>query len=257
MGKTYKDQNAENLAKLLKRINQGANPRIIRREANQIMATITPEDIAAAESSLVKTGYSAQLAEHLATAFMLMGSKEDKNQRYILRQSLKPNHVLRKVMAEHELLECFVADLVETNEKIQKMNSLKDSSAEFMKLSHIIEHLDAMEEHAEREEDLIFPYLKKYGWTSLTRTARSDHVYLKIAINDLIRLLGSYRTENLADFKIKLNSITKYVAETMKEHILQEENILFPIALELIKDPKVWGNLKELCDMIGYCGSHC
>ena len=125
-----------------------------------------------------------------------------------------------------------------------------------MRLSHIVEHLNAIEEHIEREEDVIFPYLQRHGWTSLCRAAHSDHSYIKIAIDDLCRLVGTFEPSKSKEFRIRLNSITKYLCPTLTEHLFQEDNILFPIALEVIKDNRLWKRIKNICDDIGYCGVH-
>jgi DUF438 domain-containing protein len=116
--------------------------------------------------------------------------------------------------------------------------------------------MDAMSEHINREEDIIFFYLRKQGWSSLCKAVKNEHVYLKIAVNDLVRLLGTFRNDSLADFKAKLLSLTKYLSTSVREHIFQEEAIIFPIALNIIKDQNVWDHIKTVCEEIDYCGIH-
>ncbi len=254
MNKLPQDNKTEALSRLLRRINQGIDPKILRREANSLISRVTAGDIASAEKRLVRDGYSAQLASQLSAAFILMGILE--GQSISVKNQLPANHVLRKVLAEHELIKCFLADLEDVADAISSRNELTSTCSEFMRLSHIVEHLNAIEEHIEREEDVIFPYLQKHGWTSLCRAAHSDHSYIKIAIDDLCRLVGTFEPSRSKEFKIRLNSITKYLCPTLTEHLFQEDNILFPIALEVIKDNKLWKRIKNICDDIGYCGVH-
>ena len=242
------------LINLLKRINRGADPRLLRKEANRMLPTVQPADIASAEQKLIENGYSAQLAEQLATAFVIMGVLEE--QPCNLRAQLPKGHVLRKILAEHELVQCFLADLERVTNMIQNCDELSDTSLEFQRLAHIVEHLDAMDEHIEREEDVIFPYLQKYNWSGMCRAAKSDHVYIKVAVNDLIRLLGAFNNINLKEFKTKLNAITTYLCPAASEHIFQEECILYPLAIQAIKENGVWEKIKTVCDQIGYCGVH-
>lgn len=254
MKKAHKQNVSEVLTHLLRRINKGADPKGLREEARQLVSSVTSKDIANAEQSLINKGFTPQLAGQLSSVFVLLGILEE--QSGSLKERLPANHILRKVFAEHELTLCFLADFIDVSEAIGKKRSLSDTSSEFMKLSHIVEHLNAMEEHIEREESIIFPYLKKHGWDSLCRSAHSDHVYIKIAITDLIGLLGSYKKSKLKDFKARLGSISKYLGTTIAEHIFQEDNILYPIALEVINDEKVWDKIKKVCEDIGYCGVH-
>ncbi len=256
MGKTYQDKNSKALIKLLRRINQGADPRLIRKEAHQLLPNISADDLQLAEKDLVKQGYSAQLAEHLSKAFMLMSIIDEKDTEADVRRKVPDNHILSIITAEHQLALCFIADLEQVTEAIQSAQQVTDTCTEFRKLCHIVEHLVAMFEHIEREEYIIFPYLRRHGWNSLCRTVRSDHIYIRVAVNDLIRLIGGFDINKQKEFKSKLASITKYVAPTIREHIFQEDKIIYPIALEIIKDSAVWDRIKALCDEIGYCGVH-
>lgn len=248
------DSKANVISNLLRRINQGLDPKVLRKEANRLITDITARDIASAEKKLVKDGYPAKLASQLSAAFVLMGVLE--GQSLNIKKDLPANHVLRLVFAEHEMIRCFLADLEDISEAITNKKQLKSTSMEFMKLCHVVEHLNAMEEHIEREEDIIFPYLQKHGWTSLCRSAQGDHAYIRAAVDDLVRLIESFSKSKVREFKIRLNSIAKYLCPTMSEHLFQEDNILYPIALEVIRDKGMWKRIKSVCDDIGYCGVH-
>ncbi len=254
MNELPQNNKTEALSRLLRRINQGVDPKMLRREANSLISQVSTGDIASAEKRLIGEGYSARLASQLSAAFILMGILE--GQSISVKNQLPANHVLRMVLAEHELIKCFLADLEDVADAISNRKELTSTCSEFMRLSHIVEHLNAIEEHIEREEDVIFPYLQKHGWTSLCRAAHSDHSYIKIAIDDLCRLVGSFQRSKSKEFRIRLNSITKYLCPTLTEHLFQEDNILFPIALEVIKDNRLWKRIKNICDDIGYCGVH-
>ena len=159
MGKTHESKNTQELARLFERISKGEDPKLLRKEATRLMSNVEPSDITLAEQNLIEHGYPAHLVQQLSAAFMLMGIIEE--QGVNLKNKLEPNHILRLIIAEHDLLRCFISDLEDTSKAIHHSNRLTDTCSEFRKLCHIIEHLDAMEEHIEREEDVIFPYLKK------------------------------------------------------------------------------------------------
>lgn len=254
MDKTKVNNNADAITRLLERISKGENPKKLRGEAARLMTDVHPVDIARAEQNLIESGISENIVHNLSSAFMLMGILDD----HILniKAKLNNNHIIRKVIAEHDLTRCYIADLEDLTKEIDKMATIKDVSLEFRKLTHTIEHLDAMEEHIEREEDVIFPMLKKHGWKTLCRASQSDHVYIRIAVSDLVKLIAGFKEPKIDEFKIRLKSITKYLCPRLKDHLFQEENILYPIALELVRDKNIWHKMKEICDEIGYCGVH-
>ena len=254
MGKTHQSRNTQELARLLKRISKGEDAAVLKKEALRLISNICPNEITLAEQNLIENGYPAHLVQQLSATFMLMGMLEGHGGN--LKKKLPANHILRLVIAEHDLLRCFISDLEDTAKAISKCPQLTDTCVEFRKLCHIIEHLDSMDEHIEREEDVIFPYLTKHGWTSLCRAAQNEHTYIRVAIYDLIELVTSFNVKKSRVFKSRLNSITKYLCPILREHISQEDKILYPIALEVVKDAKVWDRIKEVCDEIGYCGVH-
>ncbi|HDS05580.1 MAG TPA: hypothetical protein ENN95_00930, partial [Deltaproteobacteria bacterium] len=139
---------------------------------------------------------------------------------------------------------------------ILTLNSLSDTSREFMRLSHITEHLNALEEHLDRENDVIFPMLKSRGWETLCRSVENEHIYIRTAIHDLTKLILVFRNTNFTVFKNQLNSLTKYLCPALKQHLFHEDQVLFPLALEMIVDPDIWEKVKTVCNEIDYCGIH-
>lgn len=242
------------LTGLLIQIHEGKNRQAVQKEANRLISRIRPHDIAHAESRLMESGFSAQKVQQLSAAFILMGVLDGRKGELI--RHLPEGHLLKKVQAEHDLMRCFLADLEELAKTVAKMDTLSDTSTEFMRLSHILEHLNAMEEHMDRENDVIFPVLKRQGWESLCRSVENEHVYLRMAIQDLVKLLIAFRNTSFTVFRDQLASLTRYLCPALREHMFHEDRVLFPLAVEMIKDPELWKKLKTVCDEIDYCGIH-
>lgn len=242
------------LSRLLRRINQGDDSNLLHEEAHQLLRNINPKDITAAEQNLIDDGYSVQVVQLLSATFMLMGIPQE----HIAnpRTWLPANHLLRVVMVEHDVIQCFLADLNDAVEAIECLHHLTDVSSEFRKLAHIIEHLTAMKKHIEREDDVIFPYLGKYGRISLCRAMEGDHINIRTEIDNLASLIVLFNEVKLEQFKAGLITATRRLRAIMQEHLSQEDEILYPIALRIINDAGVWEKMKALCDEIGYCGIH-
>lgn len=254
MKKCVNQSLAEELTGLLLKLGEGKNDTHTRKQANRLISQIGPDDIAHAERCLLENGLSLKKVQQLSAAFVLMGAL-DANETD-LRHRLPDSHILRKAMAEHELIRCFLAELEELNEYIQQIEKLTPSSAEMMQLSHIAEHLNAMQEHVDREDDVLFPALKEYGWESLFGRIQSDHAYLKMAVNDLVKLVIAFERIPPSTFKARLTNTVHYLCPMMREHLFHEDKVLFPLAVAMIEDEKIWNKLKSVCRDIGYCGVH-
>ncbi|MEM3522863.1 MAG: DUF438 domain-containing protein, partial [Candidatus Bathyarchaeia archaeon] len=54
------------------------------------------------------------------------------------------------------------------------------------------------------------------------------------------------------DFIDKVKEIGEYLIKELSNHIYKEDNILYPMALQVIPSER-WDWIKKECDKIGYC----
>lgn len=248
------DNLAEELTRFFNELSDTNNKDALRKRANRLISSVSPLDFARAQSNLRQNGVNPQKIQQLSTLFIMMGLAE--KERSDLRLRLPDYHILRKVMAEHEVIRCFLADLEEVADRISHMSHLLSTSIEMMRLSHIAEHLGSLEEHISREDDVLFPALKEQGWQSLLKPLESEHAYIQMAIDDLIKLIVVFDTIPLNNFKIKLMSTVRYLCPLLRDHIFHEDRILFPLAVSTMDDENLWEHLRHICNEIGYCGIH-
>ncbi len=245
--------NAEAVTVLLRRIGEGEDPRQLSTEAGRLIKDVNPQDIAAAEEKLIATGLSARMVRQLSAAFVFIGMHAEHRHP---DDCLPAGHILRKVTAEHDVIRCMISDLQEVTTDIQSLVEITDTSSEFRRLAHITAHLDKVREHIEREEYVIFPYIREYGWAGLCRAAQCDHIVIANEIDNLARLTALINEAPPERFKCWLTAVTERLSAKMLEHICYEDEILNPIAVAVIDDTAVWERIKALCDEIGYCGMH-
>ncbi|MHC4168872.1 MAG: DUF438 domain-containing protein [Planctomycetota bacterium] len=254
MAKINRNAKTWALAGILKRINLGEDPRVLRNEIIQLSKNVDPEDIAGAEQTLIAEGYSDRVVQRLSAMFTLMSLQKSKDGNSTGK--LPDDHILRKIRVEHDLIGCYLTDLDKVVETIRSLNCLTDVSSEFRNLGHILGHLSAMKEHIDREEDIIFPYLRKSGWTKLCQSALNEHGRIRIDIDNLLALMTSFNEIGFDDFRGWLITIVHRFSAVMREHLSYENELLYPISLFAIDDANVWERMQALCDEIGYCGVH-
>lgn len=246
MGKT------NDITNIFKRINKGEDISKLREQQREVLSNVRPSDFALAQQNLLNSGCSLEeLQSHWWDYVGVFGDQVG-----YLRSRLPYNHVIRQVMLEHEMLMGMFADMEDIVAEIQMKDVLTDTCSLFRRLQHICEHLAAGQEHVEREEDVLFPQLRKYRLNRIIQAVRSDHVHIKYSVCNMIKLLDEFEELDLLEFKIRLQSTSDYFIKSARDHIYIEDNILYPIALEVIRDPLVWQRLKAVCDDIGYCPMH-
>jgi DUF438 domain-containing protein len=243
-------EKARKLADILERVRSGEDPTKIRQQARQLLSTLRLSDISKAQKYLVGTGISLDQLRTLVYAFAsLLG-----DQFALLRANLSPDHPIRRVLAEHEMFECFLADLEVANIMIQDADELTELSSEFRRLQHVAEHLQAIDVHDQREDDLIFPVLENYPCKSICVVLGKAHWRIKNMVGNLTMAVNNFRQFEPTQFKIQINALSSAIVPILREHIFQEDNILYPVAIDVIKDDRIWWRIKQLGDEMGYCG---
>jgi DUF438 domain-containing protein len=173
-----------------------------------------------------------------------------------IKAQLPPNHVIAKLLAEHEIMKCLMADLEDVNYAIRKMKSCSTVSVEFRKLAHIAGHLAGLDEHREMEDEIIFMEIENRGYYGLLAMIKAEHLGLNVSTQELLELIAMAQEIDFRQFRPELNRVVEFIVPAMREHIFRENNIFFPIALEVMEDTGVWKKIKFLCDQIGYCCLH-
>ncbi|MHC4883305.1 MAG: hemerythrin domain-containing protein [Planctomycetota bacterium] len=250
MAKTHHSSNRWALTGLFKRITLGEDPKLLQNEASQLAKNVSSDDIASAQQALIDEGYSSDLVEKIAAAFILMGLRKENGN--ATEAKLPDSHILQKILNEHALLRCYLADLVQIADEINHLDCLSDMSSEFRRLAHTIDYFYHFKRHIEREEDIIFPYLKKFGWKGLCRADEDEHRKILADINNLVVLLSSFGNFKFVDFNGYLQKIIQHFIPMVQDHLSYEEDILWPIALVVLDDAKTWETIKAFCDEFEY-----
>jgi DUF438 domain-containing protein len=240
----------ERLTNILLSLNNRVNPKDFDEADRGFLAAVSCKDIALAQQNLLATGLAPDQLWRIWT----------QNNRILpdpaakLRAELPANHILQRVLAEHEMVLCFIADLDEVTNKIQNLRLVASTNSDIRKLAHIAMHLLYSEQHHEREEHIIFPQLRKKGYHRLLKVIDDQHRQINRRYTELKDLVWQVDSINVDDFKDQLQELAAYLVIALRIHIFIEANIIFPLALEVIKDSRIWQRMKETCDQIGYCG---
>ena len=67
----------------------------------------------------------------------------------------------------------------------------------------------------------------------------------------LYKLAKNHDKMPYTGFKEKSKKLVEYIAKELPLHIYKEDNILYPLALQVIPK-KEWLKIKKKCDKIGY-----
>ncbi|WP_252238235.1 DUF438 domain-containing protein [Clostridium sp. VAP51] len=240
----------EKLTEVLQKLNQVGLTEALRKEALDIVSNINPMELSIAEQNLIEEGMNPQDLRHLCDIHMeVLRGELDK-----IKTKLEPDHVLYTLISEHDKILEFLTELEEINFKIQKLKSYNSGSGEFEALKTVLNNILDAENHHQREEKVLFVEMEDRKITGPTRIMRMEHDDLRAKKKFLKQTAEEVYQLEFNEFKEKVDDTAKYIVFNLRDHIFKENYILYPTAIETIKEKEIWKDMKKRCDEIGYCG---
>jgi len=241
------------LTRFLKQLYRAQTPLKLSKAQRELISTLAPKDFAFAMQKLLVSELSC--VELMQLYAGCAGILPDQVAR--LKGSLPANHIVRTILCEHEMLLYFLADLEDVVRTIRPLAVLSNASSEFRRLTHIAAHLTVTDLHNEREDEIIFPELARHRCAALVVALRAEHSYICGAVKSLDDLIKTFGETDLVEFRKRLRRTAKCIVSAMRKHIFKEDHILYPIAVDMINDRRIWDRIKAVSDEIGYCCFEC
>lgn len=233
---------------LIKELHAGGDVDDLKEKGKDFLRSVSPTDLALIEQEIIEEGVSRQEMRSLCNLHLDIMKESLEG----VEMNLEPGHPCHTLSAEHQEILGFVEKLKPVNQALEKAGGFEDVEDEVKLLRHIAEHLVEADLHHQREEEVLFPAMEKRGVTEPPAIMRDDHVDLKARKKALLELAKSVGAMEYNVFVERVKENSEYIIGALPDHIYKEDNILYPLAVEVIPDEE-WGAIKAGCDNIGYC----
>lgn len=232
------------LQKLIMQLHDGKTVEEVKEAFEVLIEGVSPSEISEMEQALINEGMPVEEIQRLCDvhAEVFKGSIED------IHRELRPEeisgHPINTFYLENRAIEALI------NEKIEIDLTAFDehpSIDEIYKLQEDFNLLWDIHKHYLRKENLIFPYMEKYGITAPPKVMWGVDDEIRAQIKEVKNLLSDYDGDS-ANIVEKVNEVTKKILDM----IFKEENILFPMVSDTLSEDE-WQVVEEESDEIGYC----
>ena len=237
MSEIIYDKKKEQIKEVLKGLNEGSDINRIRKKFKSLLKSVSPEEIAEMEQSLMEEGTPVeeiqQLCDIHASVFQETLNKQKKSKTI----AGHPIHSYRMENREaKKVLKKFLNEVKSVNgDNLQnKIENLKVS----------LGNISEIEIHYQRKENQLFPYLENVSFNGPTKVMWGKHDEIRLLFKEIS---GSIENMNLPDLKKKAQDLKKAV----KNMIFLEEKILFPTAMRKLTE-KSWIEIRKGESEIGY-----
>ena len=238
----------EQLKKLILDIHKGISIEEAKKQLMELMGAIPYGEVVQAEQELINEG----LPETEILQFCDLHSQALKgNIDTSGVKSVPAGHPVDTFKAENREIEGVIKLIRKQFLNTYNLAENDDCSAIFLEMHSLFNQLMDIEKHYVRKENLLFPYLEKYGITGPPAVMWGKHdeirAFLKSA-NELFRTDEKINSAILSDF---MELMFEPTANAISEMIYKEEEILFPMCLDTLSEIE-WYEIYSQSSSVGY-----
>ena len=239
----------QKLKKLLLKLHEDSTIEDVKRELEVMLGSVPYGEVVQAEQELINEGLPPQEIQKYCD---LHSEAIKDNVDLTMMKEVPEGHPVHTLRMENRALEAEIAKLRNIFIKLKFNPESVNAKEELMNFRMIFNSLTDIEKHYIKKENIIFPFLEKYGVTgpSTVMWGKDDEVrgFMKSSLS-LLSEKGEADAEALRGYADMMLSPT---ADAVEEMIVKEEKILLPMCLDRFTDIE-WHEINKQCDEVGYC----
>ena len=216
-----KSERHEKLQQIFKDLHSGKDVNEVKAYFDKEIGTITVEEISQLQHDVEGIPLDEMKRLYSTHTEIFKGSIEEIHRPQ--RPEEEPGHPVHTFKLENKAIENLLKTRVQLHlDQFEK----EDSEENVLNLLEDCNLLLDIDKHYSRKENLIFPYLERYGIYGPTNNMWKIDDYIRDYIKDAKRQLASYNGDKQA-----IVQHVNYILTEVSDMIYREENILFPMAL--------------------------
>lgn len=240
--------NREYRQKILKEIilelHQGKAVDQVKARFEELIKGISPTEISEMEQALLMEGMPLGEIQKLCDvhAAVFKGSIEEIHRPQ--KPEEVPGHPVHTFKMENRQLEALIDKRIKPH-----LEDLRNTGSQdiIVKLIEDFKTLWEIDKHYSRKENLLFPFMEKYGITAPPKVMWGVDDEIRSAVKETLKALNNSGAD-----RHKIVSMAEEASSRVIEMIFKEENILFPMVLETLAEDE-WLQIQEASLEIGYC----
>ena len=218
----------ETLKEALRQIHAGKPYQDVKQTFAEILQQASAGEIAEIEQALIAEGLPVEDIQYLCDVHVAM-FRDSLDQQ--TPPQMMPGHPVYSFNAENELAALQLNECCQLLRKVQD-NPVKENVES---LAAALQKLAEFDCHYLRKENLLFPFLEKYGFSGPSSVMWGIHDDIRKAWKNMRKQLQEKDADPAAALAVVAEQFVP-MENAMREMFYKEEHILFPNALERLND---------------------
>ncbi len=230
-------QRMETLKDMIRQLHAGAEVDHVKARFAELLQEVGAGEIAQIEQELITEGLPATEIRRLCDVHVSVF--RDSLDQQAQPESV-PGHPVYTLRAENEAAAAVLDDLERAIQRGDRPSARR-----------LLASLMTYERHYARKENVLFPYLEKYGFTGPSSVMWAIHDDIRADLRRLAALLDAEPQAATGPLSQEIQQIFFKLSTAIREMFYKEDKILLPAALERLNLGD-WTAIRNQEDEIGY-----
>ena len=241
-----REMRQKTIKEIIRQLHDGKTVEEVKQQFETAFEGVSASEISAAEAALIADGLPVEEVQRLCDvhAAVFKGSIEEIHQP--TDPALIPGHPLNVLVRENKKIFHRMENEIRPYLSLKKMENREDLE----KLLEGIRSLRELSLHYQKKENLLFPYMEKYGITAPPKVMWGVDDEIRSQVKEVTEALEKKEEKNEV-----LIQKTEKLLEKISEMIFKEENIMTPMLLEQLTEEE-WKILADESPEIGFIIEH-
>ncbi len=237
------------LKHMILQLHEGIAPQEIRKRMAELMQKIPYGEVVEVEQELINEGLPETEVLRLCDIHTeaLEGSIDPTGAKIV-----PPGHPVDTFQKENRELEMVMKKLGELFEKSNELVSSIGDEAYRNNMKLLFNSLMDVDKHYRRKENLLFPFLEKYGITGPPTVMWGKHNETRGLLKSAMESLLAPGSGNPELIKNTIEMQLRPAIKAVIDMIMKEEEILFPMTMDKLTEEN-WYDIYRQTNEIGYC----
>jgi len=236
------------LKHMILQLHEGIAPEDVRKQLVKLLSKIPYNEVVEVEQELIAEG----LPE--TEVLRLCDVHTEALEGHIDLSGMKiapPGHPVDTFKKENQELRKVVTKLQELFENAEELYRTVGAESYNNRVKGLFNSLMDVDKHYRRKENLLFPFLEKYGITGPPKVMWGKHDETRDLLKNALRALD-LPAATADQMKLKTDLHLRQAAKAITDMIMKEEEILLPMTLDKLTESD-WYEIYRQTNEIGYC----
>lgn len=223
----------EILKGIIRDIHGGADVEEIKERFAELLDQVGPAEIGEIEQALINEGMPVEEVQRLCDVHVAV-FKESLDKQLAAAPAEEPmEDPLTDLKESNKRLETLVEQIRGVVDQITAAEAGSDLQALVQQWEAKHQELLKVDQHYSKKENVLFPYLERYGISGPPMVMWGKHDEVRAALKEVTKVIEQAKQGAAASqLAVEIGNIVLPALNDVAEMIYKEENILFPLSVE-------------------------